>query len=103
MYIHLVFSFFSFLVVIETLVRSLVTTPTFQFKEKDELHKGDRYCKVPNRSLIELDGVDTPKFLQGLITNDMLKIIPGGDGFYAAFLTPPVSFLKTCIHFFFFY
>lgn len=71
--------------------RSLTTAPAFQFKEKDPLHQGDRYCQVPNRSLIELDGPDTPKFLQGLITNDMPKISPGGDGFYAAFLTPPVS------------
>lgn len=71
--------------------RSFASVPPFQLKEKDPLHEGDHYCQVPNRSLIELDGADTPKFLQGLMTNDMSKISPGGHGFYAAFLTPPVS------------
>ncbi|KAI7902968.1 uncharacterized protein BX663DRAFT_551830 [Cokeromyces recurvatus] len=71
-----------------SLARSFVSTHVFQFQEKDERHKGDHYCLVPNRSLIELDGHDTAKFLQGLITNHMPKISPGGDGFYTAFLTP---------------
>ncbi|ORZ00538.1 hypothetical protein BCR43DRAFT_511533 [Syncephalastrum racemosum] len=35
-----------------------------------------------------MDGVDVPKFLQGLITNHMPLIAAGGDGFYTAFLTP---------------
>ncbi|KAG2236202.1 hypothetical protein INT48_003821 [Thamnidium elegans] len=73
----------------QALARSFASTTSFQFKEKDELHKGDHYSKIPNRSLIELDGPDTPKFLQGLITNDMAKISTGGDGLYASFLTPP--------------
>ncbi|CAO3702964.1 unnamed protein product [Rhizopus stolonifer] len=69
-------------------IRTLVSTPTFEFREKDVVHQGNHYCAIPNRSLIELEGVDTAKFLQGLITNHMPKISPGGDGFYTSFLTP---------------
>ncbi|KAG1132331.1 hypothetical protein G6F61_000045 [Rhizopus arrhizus] len=68
--------------------RSFVSTPSFEFREIDKFHKGDHYCQIPDRSLVELEGVDTAKFLQGLITNHMPKISPGGDGFYTAFLTP---------------
>lgn len=82
--------------VLATLVRSFVSTPSNQFQEKDNLHKGDHYCQVPDRSLLELEGPDTSKFLQGLITNHMPKISPGGDGLYAAFLTPPVN--RTRLH-----
>ncbi|CAO3660425.1 unnamed protein product [Umbelopsis ramanniana] len=56
--------------------------------EKDPLHEGDRYALVPNRSLIEIEGADTSKFLQGLITNHMPLIATGGNGFYSAFLSP---------------
>jgi folate-binding Fe-S cluster repair protein YgfZ len=77
-----------------TLVRSFVSTPSTQFHEKDDLHKGDHYCQVPDRSLLELEGPDTSKFLQGLITNHMPKISLGGDGIYAAFLTPPVTIIR---------
>lgn len=70
--------------------RSFVSTPSFEFREIDKFHKGDHYCQIPDRSLVELEGVDTAKFLQGLITNHMPKISPGGDGFYTAFLTPQV-------------
>ena len=70
------------------MTRSFVSNP---FHEKDPQHQGDHYCRVPDRGLIELEGPDTAKFLQGLITNHMPKISPGGDGFYAAFLTPPVK------------
>lgn len=76
---------------VATLARSFVSSPTSHFQEKDELHKGDHYTPVPGRSLLELEGPETAKFLQGLMTNHMPKISPGGDGFYAAFLTPPVS------------
>ncbi|RCI04707.1 ccr4 associated factor [Rhizopus stolonifer] len=69
-----------------TLTRSFVNT---SFQEKDVRHQGDHYCQIPERGLIELEGPDTAKFLQGLITNHMPKISPGGDGFYTAFLTPP--------------
>ncbi|KAI8987804.1 hypothetical protein BDF20DRAFT_910358 [Mycotypha africana] len=68
--------------------RCVSTTPTLQFQEKDKFHEGDHYCAVPHRSYVELEGPDTAKFLQGLITNHMPKISVGGDGFYAAFLTP---------------
>ncbi|GAB5587569.1 ccr4 associated factor [Umbelopsis nana] len=56
--------------------------------EKDALHEGDHYALVPNRSLIEVEGPDTAKFLQGLITNHMPLIATGGNGFYTAFLSP---------------
>ncbi|KAI8886704.1 Aminomethyltransferase folate-binding domain-containing protein [Backusella circina FSU 941] len=72
-----------------TLTRSFVSSsPIRPFHEKDTVHKEDRYCEIPNRSVIELEGVDSVKFLQGLITNHMPRISPGGDGFYAGFLTP---------------
>ncbi|RKP22624.1 hypothetical protein SYNPS1DRAFT_5860, partial [Syncephalis pseudoplumigaleata] len=43
---------------------------------------------VPDRSLVQLSGEDSVKFLQGLITNHMSTIATGGSGFNAAFLTP---------------
>lgn len=54
------------------------------------MHEGDHYALVPNRSLIEIEGPDTAKFLQGLITNHMPLIATGGNGFYTAFLSPQV-------------
>ncbi|KAI8332125.1 hypothetical protein BC941DRAFT_474536 [Chlamydoabsidia padenii] len=66
--------------------RTLATTTGI--KELDGLHQGHRFAKVPNRQLLEMEGPDTPKFLQGLITNHMPLISAGGDGFYTAFLTP---------------
>ncbi|KAI8986536.1 hypothetical protein BDB01DRAFT_785961 [Pilobolus umbonatus] len=71
-----------------TSARSITSTSTIRFHEKDPFHKGDHYCQVPNRSIIELEGPEASKFLQGLITNHMPAISHGGDGFYAAFLTP---------------
>ncbi|KAI8143600.1 hypothetical protein BJV82DRAFT_611043 [Fennellomyces sp. T-0311] len=62
------------------------TTPVFQ--ETDNGHKGDHFAPIPERGLIEIEGPDTAKFLQGLITNHMPLIAAGGDGFYTAFLTP---------------
>ncbi|KAJ3410217.1 Iron-sulfur clusters incorporation protein, partial [Chytridiales sp. JEL 0842] len=47
----------------------------------------DRYTTVPNRGLIELEGVDAVKFLQGMVTNQMTKVERGGDGILAAFLS----------------
>lgn len=37
-----------------------------------------------------MEGPDSSKFLQGLITNHMPLISSGGAGFYSAFLTPQV-------------
>ncbi|KAG0170461.1 ccr4 associated factor [Apophysomyces sp. BC1034] len=68
--------------------RTFVTTSVLHFQEKDELHKGDRYARIPDRRVLELEGPDTSKFLQGLITNHMPLISAGGDGFFTAFLTP---------------
>ncbi|KAJ3099593.1 Iron-sulfur clusters incorporation protein [Phlyctochytrium planicorne] len=42
---------------------------------------------IPKRSVIEVEGRDAVKFLQGLITNQMAKIERGGDGIVAAFLS----------------
>ncbi|KAI8801994.1 hypothetical protein BJ742DRAFT_858726 [Cladochytrium replicatum] len=47
----------------------------------------DFYSRVPRRSLVEVEGQDAVKFLQGLCTNHMPKIERGGDGMYSAFLT----------------
>jgi folate-binding Fe-S cluster repair protein YgfZ len=77
-------------------------------KELDPLHQGHRFAKVPHRQLLEMEGPDASKFLQGLITNHMPLISAGGDGFYTAFLTPQVKnkvevldsleiFKRTCI------
>ena len=59
-------------------------------QEKDSLHEGNHFAPIPKRGLIEIEGPDTAKFLQGLITNHMPLISAGGDGFYTAFLTPQV-------------
>lgn len=45
-------------------------------------------AKLTNRRLISLHGVDTPKFLQGIITNNVKTSGPESTkGLYAAFLT----------------
>ncbi|GJJ78237.1 transferase CAF17, mitochondrial [Entomortierella parvispora] len=46
------------------------------------------FTLLPTRGLLEIKGKDSSKFLQGLITNQMLKIENGGGGFLAAFLSP---------------
>ncbi|KAI9141612.1 hypothetical protein BKA69DRAFT_1019546, partial [Paraphysoderma sedebokerense] len=46
------------------------------------------FAKVPDRGVILVEGADSVKFLQGLITNHMPKIERGGEGFFAAFLNP---------------
>ncbi|KAI8096655.1 uncharacterized protein BX664DRAFT_324547 [Halteromyces radiatus] len=68
--------------------RSLTTAKANGFQELDPLHQGHRFAKVPQRQLLEMEGPDSTKFLQGLITNHMPLISAGGDGFYTAFLTP---------------
>lgn len=67
-------------------------TSTLNVKEKDQLHTGDRYASIPDRSLLEIQGPDTAKFLQGLITNNMPLIAQGGDGFFTSILTPQVCY-----------
>ncbi|KAJ2955869.1 hypothetical protein NQZ79_g8201 [Umbelopsis isabellina] len=68
--------------------RTFATSSSNTIVEKDPVHEGDHYALVPNRSLIEIEGPDTAKFLQGLITNHMPLIATGGNGFYSAFLSP---------------
>ena len=68
-------------------------TSTLNVKEKGEFHTGDRYASIPDRSLLEIQGPDTAKFLQGLITNNMPGIAQGGDGFFTSFLTPQVGYI----------
>lgn len=63
---------------------------TQSLKELDPLHEGDKFAKVPDRGVILVEGADSVKFLQGLITNHMPKIERGGEGFFAAFLNPQV-------------
>ncbi|KAJ3332975.1 IMP 5'-nucleotidase [Blyttiomyces sp. JEL0837] len=46
----------------------------------------DHYVKVPQRGVIELEGVESVKFLQGMVTNQMTKVETGGDGILAGFL-----------------
>lgn len=70
--------------------RTFATSSSNTIVEKDPVHEGDHYALVPNRSLIEIEGPDTAKFLQGLITNHMPLIATGGNGFYSAFLSPQV-------------
>ncbi|KAJ3196913.1 hypothetical protein HK101_007278 [Irineochytrium annulatum] len=47
----------------------------------------DRFVKVPGRGVVEIEGPDAVKFLQGLMTNQMTKIERGGDGILAFFLS----------------
>ncbi|KAG2176393.1 hypothetical protein INT43_005627 [Umbelopsis isabellina] len=68
--------------------RAFATSSSNTLVEKDSVHEGDHYALVPNRSLIEIEGPDTAKFLQGLITNHMPLIAAGGNGFYSSFLSP---------------
>ncbi len=42
---------------------------------------------LPDRGLVEINGPDAAKFLQGLITNDIEKVRPGG-ALFAGLLTP---------------
>lgn len=47
-------------------------------------------AKLTTRRLISLHGIDAPKFLQGIITNNVKTSGPEATkGFYAAFLTAP--------------
>ena len=57
------------------------------------------FTLLPTRGLLQINGKDSTKFLQGLITNQMLTIENGGGGFLAAFLSPKVQlrFLRCSI------
>ena len=50
------------------------------------------YCILPARSVIRISGVDSASFLQGLITNNILKATPE-HGIYSALLTAQGKFL----------
>lgn len=54
----------------------------------------NQYARVPDRAFIELAGVDTARYLQGMITNHMPSIENGGEGMLAAFLTPQASGMR---------
>ncbi|KAL1917376.1 uncharacterized protein VTP21DRAFT_5032 [Calcarisporiella thermophila] len=55
---------------------------------EDPVHAGPHLVRIPNRAFLQLEGADSVKFLQGLVTNHMPKIENGGAGFFAAFLAP---------------
>lgn len=50
------------------------------------------YIPLKNRSVIQISGADSQKFLQGLITNDINKVSDGSI-IYALMLTPQGKFL----------
>ncbi|ORX62755.1 Aminomethyltransferase folate-binding domain-containing protein [Hesseltinella vesiculosa] len=64
-----------------------MSVPT-DLTETDPLHQGHHYAKIPHRQLMVMEGPDTIKFLQGLVTNNMPNIAAGGDGLYTGCLTP---------------
>ena len=51
---------------------------------------GNRFAIVPNRSVIEIQGVDSVKYLQGMVSNQMAKVERGGEGMIAAWLNAQV-------------
>jgi folate-binding protein YgfZ len=55
-----------------------------------------RALHLENRAVIRLSGADVRKFLQGLVTNDVMKAVPG-VGVYAALLTPQGKFMYDMI------
>lgn len=55
--------------------------------EYDALRGGTAVIERPDRGVVRLDGADRKSFLQGVLTNDVLALEPGG-GCYAAMLTP---------------
>ncbi len=56
----------------------------------------DRALHLENRAVIRLRGADARKFLQGLVTNDVMKAV-GNTGVYAALLTPQGKFMYDMI------
>ncbi|KAI9323279.1 hypothetical protein BX666DRAFT_2146040 [Dichotomocladium elegans] len=52
------------------------------------LDNGNGFAPIPDRGMLTIEGPDTAKFLQGLITNHMPLIAKGGEGLFTAFLTP---------------
>ena len=51
------------------------------------------FCLLPHRSVIAVSGPDRAEFLQGLISNDTMKVGPG-RAIWAALLTPQGRFLN---------
>lgn len=51
-----------------------------------------RYAILPDRALIGIEGPDARTFLQGIVTNDVMRIAPD-RAIYAALLTPQGKFL----------
>ena len=52
-----------------------------------------KFCLLPHRSVIAVGGADRVEFLQGLISNDTTKVVPG-HAIWAALLTPQGRFLN---------
>ncbi len=52
-----------------------------------------RFSLLPHRSVIAVGGDDRVEFLQGLISNDITKVVPG-RAIWAALLTPQGRFLN---------
>ena len=50
------------------------------------------YVTLQGRGLIHIEGEDRKPFLQGLITNDINKLVPG-QLLYSCLLTPQGKFL----------
>ncbi len=50
------------------------------------------YVTLKNRGLIHIEGEDRKSFLQGLVSNDMMKVVPG-TLLYSCLLTPQGKFL----------
>lgn len=55
-----------------------------------------RALHLENRAVIRLTGADVRKFLQGLVTNDVMKAVPGA-AVYSALLTPQGKFMYDMI------
>ncbi|KAG5455371.1 MAG: hypothetical protein BJ554DRAFT_5230, partial [Olpidium bornovanus] len=68
--------------------RRLASAAAAALADEDPLHAGDRFAAVPRRAFVEVEGPEAAKFLQGLCTNHVPLIQNGGDGFFAAFLSP---------------
>lgn len=52
--------------------------------------------KLDSRAVLRLSGTETRKFLQGLVTNDVMAAVPG-KAVYAALLTPQGKFMYDMI------
>ncbi len=61
-------------------------------QEKDEAILGPRQLVLPGRGFIAIEGADARDFLQGVVSNDVMKVTPN-QAIWAAFLTPQGKYL----------